>query len=149
MTSCRQARSAAICKDEPDKVVPTPECPDGVSARTRSIPRFTSSVKPQTPVGMPPATALPATQMSGSKPKVPVQPPGPVERVCVSSISKRVPCARVKRRTSSRKSGAGATMPQLVKAGSIITQAMSPGTNAAASASASLKGTQVVTAAKS
>ena len=51
---------------------------------------------------MPPPIAFPMTTTSGESRSRWVIPPGPAEKVCVSSMMSRVPCRRVTSRTASR-----------------------------------------------
>ena len=67
-----------------------------------------------------------------------MQPPGPAENVCVSSMISSVPASRVSSRIPAWKPSSGWMIPMLVIAGSASTQATSPSESAARSASRSL-----------
>ncbi len=56
------------------------------------------AVQPNTAHGTPPAIGLPSVRKSGSRFHARVQPPGPVEIVCVSSMISSVPWRRVSSR---------------------------------------------------
>ena len=75
---------------------------------------------------MPPPMLLPITKMSGSSPHAAVAPPGPAEKVCVSSIISSAPYRVASSRSPARKPGSGSTMPMLVSAGSVRIAATSP-----------------------
>ncbi len=87
--------------------------------------------------------------MSGSRPWAAVKPPGPALKVCVSSITSSVPVDRVSSRNVSWNPGSGRTMPMLVRAGSVSTQATSPSPSARSSAAGSLNSTTRVVVAGS
>ena len=87
----------------------------------------TSALMPYAAHGMPPPIGLPTTTKSGSSPQAAVQPPGPAQSVCVSSMTSSTSWRRVISRTAGRGSpSSGSTMPMLVSAGSISRQATSP-----------------------
>ena len=69
--------------------------PTSMSGRPSSacrLPRRRSPAdSPYAPDGMPPPIALPITTMSGASPPRAVQPPGPAEIVCVSSMMSTAP----------------------------------------------------------
>ena len=96
-TSVNVARAAASDSALPASVPPTPP------VSTRSTPSSdvtrsaTAALSPYAPIGMPPPIALPIVTMSGSSDHACVQPPGPAENVCVSSLISSVPAARVTR----------------------------------------------------
>ncbi|MNF56733.1 hypothetical protein D3C84_382330 [compost metagenome] len=129
-----------------DRVVPMPlwpwpELSSLACSRAICMAWAIAALQPYTAQGTPPATALPTVRKSGSRCQARVQPPGPVDRVWVSSTIKRVPTWRVSSRRRAMKPGAGSTMPMLVSAGSQSTAATSPGASAASSAARSLNGT--------
>ena len=75
-------------------------CPRSRRPGRRASARRASAVRPSAPAGTPPPIALPMTSMSGSRPQACVQPPGPAEKVCVSSMISSVPCLRVSSRSA-------------------------------------------------
>ncbi len=85
-TSSRQARVAAIETGLPASVPPTPP----MSTRSRSSRPASSAASasdsPYAPTGMPPPIALPMVTTSGVSRQAAVAPPGPAEKVCVSSL---------------------------------------------------------------
>ena len=78
---------------------------------------------------------------SGRSPQRRVAPPGPAEKVWVSSTTSSVPVASHAARTPSKNPGSGRTIPMLVSAGSVSTQATSRAPSAASSAARSLNST--------
>ena len=93
---------------------------------------------------MPLPIALPIVSRSGSSPHSAVQPPGPAENVCVSSMMSSAPCSRVMVRSASWYPSSGSTIPMFVMAGSARTQAISPVASASRSWPRSLNSTAVV-----
>ena len=89
-------------------------------------------------MGTPPRSDFPSVTASGSRPQAAVQPPGPALSVCVSSMMSSAPWRVHSSRTASRKPGSGSTIPMLVRAGSISTQATSPWASASSTVSISL-----------
>ena len=85
------ARIAATDSALPAIVPPTPP----MSTRSRSVRLSTRSANsadmPYAPAGMPPPIALPITTRSGVSPQAAQHPPGPAEKVCVSSMISSVP----------------------------------------------------------
>ena len=73
-----------------------------------------------------------------------MQPPGPAESVCVSSMISSVPVRVQASRAAAQNPGSGSTMPMFVSAGSASTQAISPPASAASSAGRSLNSTTAV-----
>ena len=95
-------------------------------------------------MGMPPAIALPIVTMSGCRPHAAVHPPGPADRVWVSSIIRRVPVRSHSSRRPVWNPSMGATIPMLVRAGSVSTAAISPVASARSTAARSLNSTATV-----
>ena len=93
-TSSSVARIAASESGLPASVPPMPPTSSSQLDAGRAIRSATSAVMPYAPIGTPPPIALPTSRRSGSRPSAPVQPPGPAQSVCVSSMISSVPAAR-------------------------------------------------------
>src|SRR6202044_2093610 len=111
---------------------------------------MTSARPPNAPHGRPPTITLPNVTRSPRTRSSPYQ-PAPVTRnpVSTSSMMSSAPDASHSERSSSLNPGAGGTTPMLAGHASVITQAMSSprAANSAVTASASLYGSTIVSAA--
>jgi hypothetical protein len=135
------ARIAVSDRTFAASVPPTPPTSESSMPIAASMRAATSSVKPYAADGMPLPIALPTVSTSGSSPFAAVNPPGPEQSVCVSSITSSVPYLRVNARSASWKPGSAWTMPMFVNAGSASTHATSPCASARSRASMSFHST--------
>ena len=85
------ARTAAIASALPDSVPPRPDTSTSWLLSCFSICSAISLLKPYAATGTPPPIVFPTTKISGFRFQSFVQPPGPAQIVCVSSIAKSVP----------------------------------------------------------